>query len=167
MASRGRCRRVTTLPVSLAIQRRSNTLQQSLIVEGFCQEIHCAGSHRLQAHFLVALFRYKIVGILQWPAFNCACTDRTFPACGYPRSGKQSPAGGRTSGTLPLTRTLLTAVPEISSCLAVHSASTHHHRQSQPFSYSSQQPCSQGILSWKSAQSHVRKRAIILWYEIP
>src|SRR5580704_5571873 len=43
----------------LAFHRRANTLEQSLIVERICQELHCACSDRLHTHLRVAVRRYK------------------------------------------------------------------------------------------------------------
>jgi hypothetical protein len=52
------CRVHSSLP-GLALHRRLNTFDESLIVERFCPELHCACSHRLHPHFRVAVSRYK------------------------------------------------------------------------------------------------------------
>src|ERR1700734_119884 len=48
-----------SLLVGLVFHGRSNAFEQSFIVERFCQELDCAGSHRLHAHFRVAVCGYK------------------------------------------------------------------------------------------------------------
>src|ERR1700677_3632511 len=53
------CLRVHSSLSVLTLHRCPNTLEQCLIVERFRQELHCARSHRLQAHFRVAVCGYK------------------------------------------------------------------------------------------------------------
>ena len=119
-----------------ALNRCSNTLEQSFTVEWFCHPLQCACSHRLHTHSRVALRCYKdgrnppvncIQLRLQLQTGHTRHADIRDQATSVVLSARVQEILRRRKRLRPQDRPLLTGP-------AMQCAPDHHHQQWQPFS---------------------------------